>query len=418
MDGLNIVEAARAVAKAWSDYQGRATLTVGLLADRRAGRIFQAANERGYAILSFLETINRACAGNRFMAGLRKSMTTDAAVYLCHHEPAQPWKTVVFEIEFLPSPLSGHLELVVSTFVAFGAPGDPTHYPLDVSTNYRRDTQELFPVIEMSASRISRQTSQSESTDERVSGSSHVTEQGQRDSSSYSDTHGRRDQFTRTAGEERADNRYSGNPFGHTPSNHIADMRKDGHTYENSQDQRHEHQRTRGAESSVTDRSNRDELSRQRATSNDDRVTEIRYDVKFSAVGIDYSQPDRLFAAWRAHPENAEASKTIDMFLRSLSDCNETIQAGIGRMVLASRDQRGAGRMEGPELNDEFLARARQLIMIEEGFLPFRRRLMSLDGRPRPIDAESIRELIQSTHGKLPLLGPTFGGTLPTLLAK
>jgi hypothetical protein len=116
--------------------------------------------------------------------------------------------------------------------------------------------------------------------------------------------------------------------------------------------------------------------------------------VSFVAVGPDFTQPDRLFAAWRADPANAELSLVIDLVVSSLPSLTSHIETGVAQRALALRTGQGTSKRRFWKEVSRLIARYNPQAYGE-------RTISEHQGRPELIDADRLASTIKATRNQL-----------------
>ena len=383
-----------AVSRPWA---GEANL-VGTLIDRTIVKIRNCGEHSDDAILVFLEALNGACQRSDVFAQLWKSIREDGTIDLWHYNHEERWRSVSFEIRFTQAFPTDDLYMVVSTFVPFGIDDDRTHYPIEQSTAYLRATQELRAVVNMSAKRVVRDTSQEYDSTESSNGTSSSSDVVLRSSSGSTSSASSRHSVSASNSSEVVESCRNGF-FGGSYWAPSANNQRSSSGQDTTNERRSENTLSTGREQTTSERRHSDHSQRSHWSFTSDETVELSEDVNFTAVGPDFTQPDRLLAAWRADPGNAEASMAIDLVLCSFPALGQMIEHGVQHRRLASRVRsRDADYELTPE---EFWAEVSKLIALHNPGAWGQRQVLQHHGYPSAIAPQAIAAAIQKTRRNL-----------------
>lgn len=379
-----------ALARPW---EGAANI-VGTLVDRHIVRIAGGGESPDDAIIVFLEAIRNASTSSWLFERLWKTIRQNKTVDLWWYDHKEPWRSVSFEVQFHQLFPIEDLYLAVSTFVPFALDGDTAHYPQELSTAYVRATQELRAIVNMQARRVVRGISQVSTSSERQVSSSQSRDGVYRNSITDTSVSGFRTSSTSGYSEEESiQERHGWASLSH-PVNESTRSEITKRTAGNEivRDHRHERTATGVNEHSWNERSHSEQSDRSSDTRTYDDQVELTEDVSFMAVGPDFTQPDRLWRAWRADPANSDSSLTIDLMLAAMPALSRIIENGVSHRRMASR-----ARRRGNEATD-FWAEVPSLIARYNPEVFGRRVVLGHDGYPHPIRPSDVALAIQQAR--------------------
>lgn len=369
---------------------------VGTLVDRTIVRVRNCGDHVDDAILVFLEALSDAGGRSKLFGDLWKTIRDDGTVDVWLYDHEQRWRSVSFEFQFHPAFPAEDLFLVVSTFVPFAVDNDPTHYPVEQSTAYIRPTQNLFPVFHMSARKSLRSSSQESHSHDDSSSYSDVIERGSRESSTNTNALSRRQSSSQGRSHEVSESWKPGLIFGDHVDN-ASSITRTSSGSETVAETRSESSWSSSRDKGNTRRWSNDTSTRHSSGESSENHIELTEEVSFVAVGPDFTQPDRLLAAWRADPANAEPSKAIDLILCSVPSLSQVIESGVSHRRMAARSRR---RPDEPAAAD-FWTEASRLIGRYQPQVYGERVVVPHAGRPELIRAEKIVAAIERTREEL-----------------
>src|SRR5438046_3072124 len=120
-----------------------ANVLVGTLVDRHTVKVRGCGAHTADTILTCLAAIRRTSLASPLFARMGKAIRRDGTVDLWIQHPEERWRAAAFAIQFHPAFRPEDLMLTLATYIPFGVEGDRSVYPVEQSTAYRRDTQEV-----------------------------------------------------------------------------------------------------------------------------------------------------------------------------------------------------------------------------------------------------------------------------------
>jgi hypothetical protein len=376
-----------------AEWSGKENL-VGTLVDRTLLRLQDCGDHADDAVIVFLEALHDAGGQGQILGKLWKAHRDRHCIDAWFYNHNERWRSVSFEFSFQRGLPSTDLYLCVSTFVPMGVDKDPSHYPVEETTSYLRPTQRLHAVYNLSARRsLSQSRSETESRDQSSSNYS-GTDRTKRDSRalSQSTSHGTRQSWSQ--GDELSEHIVGGPWLGERKS---TSSKRNGYSLDISVDNREDRSWSR-AEDDAQSSGHRSEWTDRSADSrSDEQTTELTASVNFVGVGPDFTQVDKMYAAWRSDPGNAQPSMMIDLVQMSLPGLGQYIENGVAHRRLARR----ARSRGGQAIQLDFWDEARQLI---GGYRPEafgQRRELPHSGYPQAIDGPRIAKALDAARGDL-----------------
>lgn len=391
-------------------WEGKENL-VGSLVDRTLVRLQNCGDYPKDAMIVFLQSLRAASNGSYAFGSLWKTLRDERTVDAWIYDPSERWRSVSFEFQLHQGLDPRDLILVVSTFVPFGVDGDSTHYPVEQSTAYMRSTQELHPVFHMATKKILTTVSAaSDSRDSSRSGSD-GRELVLRSGNTSSDGWTSRNSASHGKGTEEADITTKGFPLHKDDRKTRTDSERSSKDY--SHEQRTDYSNSRSSESATSRRESQDWNSRRASSESHEERSELSEELTFVAVGPDFSHPDKLLAAWRADPANAESSKAIDLVLCSVPSLSRLIEQGVSHRRLSARVSRSHVKHDEEREEQAFWDEASTLVGFYNPGLYGERNVAAHDGRPQRILPQAIVDAIASAQGQLAYLAEFRRKQLP-----
>ncbi len=348
---------------------------VGTMVDLRSVRLRDCGGCRADVIIGGLEAVASASERSDRFRQLSRALRSDGSIDLWIPSLTDPWRTAVFRLSVEPGLTPSDLILAMTTHIPFGLGNDASAYPIETSTAYRRPTQSLYPVANVHARMAVRSTIEDGSVTERSETNSQASEQSQRQgvTQSFSNSH--------THGHSNTTNDH---PW---PGKEV-------HSEYWSNEKRAEAGGNTEQQSAWTDsrQSSSAQSSTQRRTAETTR--EVTQDISFVAVGIDFSDSERLWKSWRADPKNRDLAVSVELMLGSLGSLADFMSERTRARRLEARNR--PDRLLGNELSDRFWAEAESFVPIDQSGNAWVPTVLGHDGRALPIGpddhARALRE--------------------------
>lgn len=376
-----------------AEWSGKENL-VGTLVDRTLLRLQDCGDHADDAVIVFLEALHDAGGQGQILGKLWKAHRDRHCIDAWFYDHNERWRSVSFEFSFQRGLPSTDLYLSVSTFVPMGVDEDPSHYPVEETTSYLRPTQQLHAVYNLSARRtLSQSQSETDSWDQSSSSYSGAdrTKRGSR-SLTQSTSHGTRQSWSQ--GDEFSEH-IGGTSSGSEPRSTFS--KRNGYSLDISVDNREDRSWSTGEDESQSSGRRSEWSDRSTDSWSDEQTTELTANVDFVGVGPDFTQVDKMYAAWRADPGNAQSSLMIDLVQMSLPGLGQYIENGVAHRRLAQRARSRGGQTMPLDFWDE----AQQLI---GGYRPEafgQRRELWHSGYPQAIDGPRIAKALDAARGDL-----------------
>lgn len=370
---------------------------VGTLARRLVIRVPECGQYRNESILEMASMLAESGEAESLYGKLCASVKGDRVLCLSYQCCGAPWQSVYAELAFERASNPEHLNIIVSVHVPFGEGTDSTPYPTEESTNYVRPSQTLTLVPKLVVNAGNSNQHQDEDSEEWGSSTNETERRSQQSGRTL-----------RTGQEHRVSNSYSegrrneaqfpfppGKPslFGKTEYSQ-SESQEQSRSY-NSSDERTwstEHEHSSGSERSKSDR--------HRVSHMQQFQQEARVEFTPTAIGIDYTDPGRLLAPWRANPKNAFGGKIFDLLCHDLPGLAEILPEAVFER---RRDSRHLRDSPGNDLgrDEVFFAEISRWVLVERPGVTPERKLVACDGTARPIDTAVVRELVRHMRPEL-----------------
>jgi hypothetical protein len=287
--------------------------------------------------------------------------------------------------------------LVLSTYVPFGYAGDRSSYPIERSTEYMRGTQTLRAVTSIQAKRIVQASSMFSDVDENAKSSVFADESTSRSTSSESSADVSTYRSNVSRGHEYA--RVPGTPgfFGIAERTTYTD--RETSNVESGQESRIEHSIGSARERQHSEREQSERNVRTSATREQGSTIEVTQEVSFVAVGIDYTDADKLWEVWRRDPANRDVAIAVELMLSSFASLSGQIEDSNAARRRLGRDS--ATPALGNELTQRFWEQAAKLIPLDLDGSLWPRKILSHDGRPKAIGVQDIEAALRASRREI-----------------
>lgn len=366
---------------------------VGYMTDNRSFILRDCGGHRADVIVTLLNTLVSTCDTNPRLSSLRRAVLQDGTVDVWMNNPKQRSSEILFRFQVGAGLDPNDLVLVMSLYVPFGVPGDPSHYPVEVSTEYRRPSQRIQPVLSLELSRSARDDTESRSSSETSSGTSEYEERAERSGwqATNSQSELRAHKFSKGTESTRSLHSFVDNRNGTFDTTHESD--------EYSRDARQEQSNSRSADLAKVRR--QDSGATQAKTEASSRYGSMAASmtVSFAAVGTDYTDGEKLWRAWSARPEHSEAVLMAEVIRTSANSLATLLSESIRTLKLKSR--REPCSVLGEHLSDRFWTTVKSLALVDPvpDLMTPRNALPA--GTPGPIPEDLARRALTPAQQRL-----------------
>lgn len=372
-------ERARArVADALAHVQKTSGPQVGTMVDVRTVRLKECGGFRADAIIGALQAIASASERSERFRALSRILRSDGSIDLWLPNVPDGWRTAVFRLNLEPGLVPSELVLSMTTHIPFGLADDTSAYPVETSTAYKRATQSLHLVTNVHARLTIRTVTEDGNSREQAQSNSQGNEQSRRDNSnqSFSQSHSHGFTHTKRQWPERSDN----------AEHWTNEKRAEYGVNSEQQSARSESWESRASSTST-----------QRQSS--ETVKELSQDISFTAVGIDFTDSERLWKAWRSDPGNREAAVTVEFMLGAVGSLADFIAEKTRTRRLEARSR--PELLHGDSFSERFWSEAESLILLDRDGKAWAANLFAQDGRALPIRANEFAEALHAAWPNL-----------------
>ena len=353
--------------------------------------------KRPEALLACIKNISEASVGNPALLRTWKSLMPDGRLFLSFQDAERPWRSVAIFMNVATAMSANHLILSIDIHVPVGCFGDPTHYPVEESRAYRRETQTLFPSLSFSRRLTQAQAGEREKVGENVTTAMTSSEAGQTVEHSSVDTGTVWHAETYSYEPHYEPTGLLGWLFGIGPKTVVARNAK--YVIENGGESRHETAARQSSARSSTNRHEKSTVNHDRSTESEKTLQETVVELSLTAVGVDFTKPAALLASWCSNSESGMSAEVVRLVQRTASSLAESIPRTVHQERAAS-NLTGATPWRSHELDDRFWVAARQSILVETDGL-IHREYIPYNGTPRPIDTHALSEVLKKAEPQL-----------------
>jgi hypothetical protein len=363
---------------------------VGTMARRLVIRVSECGRYRSEAILELASMLAESAQADSLYRKLWCTVKPDRVLCLSYRCPEAPWQSVYAELAFERASNPEDLNIIVSVHIPYGEAGDRSPYPTEESSTYVRPTQTMTLVPKLVVNAGDSEQYQDEDSEERGDSRSATDRRSRQSSRSLRSGHEYRMSNSTSEGARREGSfpPPRGRPSLFTPTEHSwSETDELSRSYHSSDESSwsDEHERTTADESSTSER--------HRASSMRQYQQEARVEFTPTAIGIDFTDPSRLLAPWRANQENAFGGAIFDLICYDLPGLAEILPDAVFKR---RRDAQHA-RIDLSR-DDAFFAEVAQWALVERPGITPDRLVVTADGTARPIDIDVVRELVQHTR--------------------
>lgn len=369
----------------------------GTLARRVIIRVRDCGEFRDLAIIEMLRLMEVSTKDNGLYSKLWCSINNSRIVRLVYEEAGRPWCTVFAELEFHRSSVPEHLNIIVSIHVPFGEGADRSPYPTEESTARVRPTQTLSLVPKLIVSAGHSAQNQDEEVNEQSESARTTRSRSDRTSVTNRESFEYRTGSSYSESYRESDTETVSSPF-------SLERRK---SKEEAEDARREHGTTQqrawdNSRSTEFDSGSSNESEtglRKRQSAMNQTQREVRVEFTPTAVGVDYSDPNRLLQAWRHNPAHTDASAIFDLLCHDLPGLAEALPDAVFERRRHERSSDAADRAGSN--NAAFWKEVGKWALIERPGLTPEKVVIQQDGTARPIDSAMVRSLVQGMRPEL-----------------
>lgn len=360
---------------------------VGTLVDTHVIRLSGVGDRLDDALLVFLDALREASNKTWVFGSLWKTIREDRTIDLWYYDPKSRWKSISFEIELQPALPTDDAIMIVSMFIPFGLDDDTSIYPIEESTTYIRQSQELRPSVKISEKHLYRLSSQDVNGNEWTDSTSDIDEMTDRSTIGVNTTSGVRKSTNTGGSSEYMELKRHG--WTTNPSREESTTDRTTNGWETSTDYRHEETSSHANERARNQRKLREAARRITDTTTDEQAVERLIEITATAVGPDFTQPDRMFESWARNKDNLAGVKTVKAIRSILPTVARLIEQSVSKHRLATRS---SATGEAPS----FWKIAGKLIARSNPDVFGRRTLVDHDGYPAPINLSDAAQVMRS----------------------
>lgn len=366
---------------------------VGTMARRLAIRVPECGRYRSEAILELASMLAESAQADSLYGKLWCTVKPDRVLCLSYRCREASWQSVYAELAFERASNPEDLNIIVSVHIPFGEAGDPTPYPTEESSTYVRPTQTMTLVPKLVVNAGDSEQYQDEDSEERGDSTSATERRSWQSGRSLRSGHEYHISNSTSEGARREGPfpQLRGKPSLFTPTEHSwSETDERSRSYHSSEESSwsNEYERTTAVESSISERHR---TSNMRQYQQDARV-----EFTPTAIGIDFTDPSRLLAAWRAHPENRVGGAIFDLICYDLQGLADILPEAV-----LERRRNSAHVRSDLARDDVFFSEAAQWALVERPGITPDRLVVRADGTARPIDIDVVRELVRHTRPEL-----------------